>query len=214
MDKIPLNIKISDICNVSKIPIYLHGNPLLDILNGIEPYIDTNTIEDFYKINCDNLHSYSYDSLFLPWSHYEPVEKYKDVFFKLFSDNDSYERHKKRLFDLRDSINSKGYLPEKFKNRQGGHITGYYLEKRDRKKFYVVSGNHRVAVMSYLGYDEVPAIFDKKEFLKERDIEGSIFAHQYGTIFSDKDVDQWPCVKNSFIPKYTALEILKAYIGE
>jgi hypothetical protein len=98
-------------------------------------------------------------------------------------------------------------------SRQHGHITGYYLEYENMKKFYVVSGNHRVAALCHLFPErKIPAMFDRKEFLKTRDTENTDLLERYDNLFSDKNVDNWPSVKSGFIKKETALSILKRYV--
>ena len=73
----------------------------------------------------------------------------------------------KKIFDLNRSIIKYGYLPERFPTRQGG-ISGYFLTKGIKKFFYVVSGNHRVAVLSSLfPKKKIPVVFENIKNLKK-----------------------------------------------
>ena len=130
--------------------------------------ININNLSEFYNTNSKILSKYEADIAFLPWIHFRPT-KYRDVFFKVFDDERYQYLQFKKIFDLVQSIIKYGYLPKKFITRQGG-ISGYFLIKNNKKMFYVVSGNHRIAVLSCLFPDKkIPVIFEtfkKKEILK------------------------------------------------
>ena len=171
------------------------------------------SLEDLYEISDSSLASYSADVIFLPWIHFKPVTKYNDVFFDIFRSDTYFEGQRKRIISLLESISEHGYSPEKFPSRQSGNITGYYLKFGDVKKFYVVSGNHRSAVLSLLyPGQKVNVMFDRKDFLKARDIEGSILSERYDNIFSSEDVETWPSVRSGFLNSSTAVKILKRYV--
>jgi hypothetical protein len=210
----------SDVCNVSKTPIGI-SNPFGEILDSnfeigeIKSEWSDGTLSDLYGIDSEALRQYSSDSLFLPWIHFSPVKKYKDVFFNIYRCPKELKKQKKRLMSTLKSIKDFGYKPEDFKNRQGGHITGYYLSLNGSKKFYVVSGNHRVAILSYLFPEErFPSVYDRKSFLKDRDLENSILKDNYPNIFFGENVNNWPSIKSGFIDREIALNILEKYMGE
>ena len=58
----------------------------------------------------------------------------------------------RRLLNVYDSIKKKGYRPE-----PGAAVSGYFVGDETSCRFVVGSGNHRVAVLSALGREPVPA---------------------------------------------------------
>ena len=218
------------ICNVSKLPIPMKNNFLYKvseicakesneekawelskkILNTKS--INVNNLSEFYNAGSKILSNYSADVNFLPWIHFKPTQS-KDVFFKIF-DDDKYQYFQfKKVFDLVQSIIKYGYLPEKFKTRQGG-ISGYFLIKDNKKVFYVVSGNHRVAALSYLFPNKkIPVVFESLINPKKVEIEGTSFEKSriHPEYFSFDDVASWPSVKSGFIDKNCAKVIFLTY---
>lgn len=66
----------------------------------------------------------------------------------------------RRLNNLLKSINRFGYKPELFE----GHVRGYFLSDDvsliQKKVFLVTGGQHRAAVLSYLGKETIPVEFE------------------------------------------------------
>ena len=173
------------ICNFSKIPIPMKDNFLfklskicieesneekaLELSKKIfkNMSININNLSEFYNTNSKILSNYEADITFLPWIHFRPI-KYRDVNFKVFDDEEYQYLQFKIIFYLVQSIIKYGYLPEKFPTRQGG-ISGYFLLKDNKKVFYVVSGNHRVAVLSCLFPDKkIPVVFENLKTAKKK----------------------------------------------
>ena len=102
-----------------------------------------------------------------------------------------------RTIKLYDKIRKEGYKPWSNYNR---HIGGTFLIKKNGlKKFIVLQGNHRMAILSHLGYSESISI---------RNIKGYKFK-----IF-EKNLKDWPLVKINECTEKHALEIFNLYFKE
>ena len=137
-------------------------------------------------------------------------EDINDIKKRIILNNSNYNN---KIFDLVQSIIKYGYLPKKFITRQGG-ISGYFLIKDNKKVFYVVSGNHRAAVLSCLFPDKkIPVVFENLKNLKRRDMEGTIFekSKKFPEYFSYEDIGNWPSVKSGFIDEDCAKVIFLNY---
>jgi hypothetical protein len=64
-----------------------------------------------------------------------------------------------RLVEVAASIDQHGYIPGEGSN---AHIEGYLLVRQRDYRFMVVSGKHRVAALTALGYDIVPVLIGRK----------------------------------------------------
>ena len=96
-----------------------------------------------------------------------------------------------------------------FLDRKGGNITGYFLHN-NKKKFYVVSGNHRVATLSALFPDmSIPVVYEEEKYLKPRDRKNRIEPPR--KIYSYKNIENWPSVVSGFINQSAAREIMEKY---
>ena len=90
------------------------------------------------------------------------------------------------LLKLHDVIKRDGYRPTVYPNR---FIQGVWMVREDgRRKFVVLQGNHRVAVMSYLKYEKVAVRNDMFKI-------GSV---------REEDVDDWVMVRNGHISRREA----------
>ena len=218
-------IKISkeEICNLSRMPCAINDNPCyltaLQLLKSKIALEDSalykhhksfnlKTLYDIYGSG-EKLKQYSFKSIFLPWIHTEPVIGYEDVAF-MQRDEGFVKDQIEKIKRLISSIKETGYKPEKFVDRKKGHITGYFLESENKKKFYVVSGNHRASVYSALfPKKRLPIIYEEKGFMKPRDR-----ASRTAPIlekYSYKNINQWPAVTSGFVNKNVALKILERY---
>jgi len=65
--------------------------------------------------------------------------------------NEKIELELKRLNSARQSIETKGYLPQRH-----GDISGYFMRKGNDFRFKVRGGKHRAAVLVHLGNETVP----------------------------------------------------------
>ena len=218
------------ICNFSKIPTTIKNNFLFKISKIFKKEstekkawdlsakifkdinMNINNLGEFYNIINEILLNYTADVIFLPWTHFKP-SKYKDINFKVFYNEEYQYLQFKKIFDLNRSIIKYGYLPERFPTRQGG-ISGYFLTKGNKKVFYVVSGNHRVAVLSSLfPKKKIPVVFENIKNLKKRDIQDSILekSRVHPENFSYEGIANWPSVKSGFINKNCAKAIFLNY---
>ena len=173
------------------------------------------TLADLYHIEGSVLENFSYDSIFLPWIHHRPVTAYNDCAFMKPTSDDLIKNQIEKLRELIASFKAHGYSPEKFPDRKLGHVTGYQLQQKMTKKYYIVSGNHRVATMFGICPDhEILMLNERVSFMKPRDLEqnGTILQGEFPTIFTDNDVSTWPSVSSGFIDEHTALQIFDRYI--
>ena len=223
-----------EVCNLGRLPVSIVDNPLFQTCleiskNKLINYESTTlfnhynkekllTLKDFYAISTPcALEKYSYKNAFLPGYHTKPVTKYKDVAF-IKRDNYFGKKQFKKLKSLLESVNRKGYTPEKYSkiDRKKGQITGYFLvdEEMEIKRFYVVSGNHRTAVVNFSNNNKgCPAIFERAEFMKLRDKENCGFAEGvYPNYFSLNNIESWPSVRSKFISSDVAKQIFRRYI--
>ena len=148
--------------------------------------------------------------IFQPWIHSRPMTRHFDFYFlRQISDKEISVKVQK-LKDLVLSIQKKGYTPESYVDRKLGHITGYFLEGDQTKRFYVVSGNHRVAVLAALFPDEpIPVILEREDFIKPRDKENR---STFKTTYSLGNAHLWPAVKSRCVTAKQAKKIMNKYL--
>lgn len=213
----------TEICNLSRIPMSMDNNPLyltaLQLMESNSLSIDKTELYKFYcngqsrigslgnLFGVSYLQDIPYDCIFLPWLHYKPVSKYRDVAFVDFDVAKKVEKIK----DLISSIHNYGYVPERFLDRKGG-IVGYILSNQETKRAYIVSGNHRVAVLSAMGipFDVLP---ETQKSIKDRDTEGvGVDYSKFPKEFSSDTIARWPSVSSGFLSEQQALGILNRYL--
>lgn len=222
------NLKLSDVCNLSRLPIIVKNNPiykaahegLQDNLNPnkinnvlIDHYdkLNFNSLNDLFDTNIQALAKVKHNTYFLPWYHIKPVAVVKDDAFITKLSIEKINEKSEKIINLINSIKKNGYVPDDFKDRKLGHITGYYLEDLlGNRKFYVVSGNHRVSSLTALGYEYIDHIFENLNFFKSRDKINFGYT-KVPHIFSEKDVKTWPAVKSGFLTANEATDILRRY---
>lgn len=148
----------------------------------------------------ENLNEYKYD----PWSdrrekvmmnlvheyglerwhgtqHFGPVSRQKG------------ELELQRLKDTYNSIMKHGHLPEQY-----GYVSGYFLKYKDDYRFFVLDGNHRVAVLSALQYDKIPVAFTT----------------HFPRVIDYQDVENFPHVKNGLFSAELVRRIIKTYFED
>ena len=227
-----IDIKTKLVCNISRLPIQKFGNPLeyivdhiassIDIDKSMELFfdkfsnIDSNmSLSELYSLSSKKLDKFKSSCIFHPWLHSKPVEGYKDVWVDIFRNKNRFKTSYKKLKNLYHSIETHGYVPKKFPDRQGG-ITGYFLSSEDTVVWYVVAGNHRTAVLRYLNKEFMPATFQSRSNLKKRDLVNTIMDNEYSGYFkrdyNSTDVRSWPSVLSGFLTEAEAIEILKRYV--
>lgn len=220
-------VKIDQVCNLSRIPTSVTKNPVymtaLQIIDNSDiKFADTELFDHYKKYNpktlydmygsVDKLKEYSYDQSFLPWIHKSPVVQFPDVAF-ITRENDFISRQVQKIKDIIHSIQEQGYCPENFPDRKGGHITGYWLSYNDCKKFYVVSGNHRVSICFAISSSrEIPFLFEESHHFKSRDLINR--RKNILDIYDTNDMSNWPSVTSGFLSENEAIEITKKYFGE
>lgn len=170
------------------------------------------TLHDLYGV-VEKLREFSFDCIFLPWIHSHPVGKYRDVAFLKQSRSKTIQQVDK-MKKLIESIRNHGYTPDQFVDRKGGNITGYFLKNIDCRRFFVVSGNHRAAILSAMYPDEeIPAVYEIREFAKLRDLASRPDQPAFCQTYDTRDAKNWPSVKSGFLTNEEAIEIAKVYIN-
>ena len=212
-----------NICNLSRLPISMENNPLyqtcLQILDDKNINTEDTILYNFKKIfkpktlgdifNVRFLDSFSYNLPFLPWLYSKPIldNIHRDTAFVRYDVNDKIIKLKKLI----KSIKTNGFNPSEYPDRKGG-VTGYYLSMGTIKKVYIVSGNHRSAVLSALGM-QVQWTTDKPQKDKEK-FGLKVDYNNFPNIFCGEDVSNWPSVKSGFLTEHKALIILEKYLED
>ncbi len=101
----------------------------------------------------------------------------------------------KRLLATYTLIKQFGYRPEIFPD---GYIQGYLLKDGADYRFYVNEGQHRMAAVGLLGFEQIRVKFNP-DFLPVVDI---------------KNIRQWPQVKNGLYEKKVAEKVFYYYFEE
>ena len=241
---------IIDPCNLGRVPISLKDNPLLEtVLQIIENddvyWKDTafynyhatfrpKTLAELYSMKpgspLDNLGPHT---IFLPWYHFKPVKTYSDTSTlipskKVLFDNKDIKKSMivekiDKLKNLIKSFRKNGYDASMFNDRKGGKIRGFLLSDNSKSRFYVASGNHRVAV--FLGLypgKPMPAGLEEYHYLKKIELENcgcTKINPDNGELelintFDIGSVKSWPSVRSKFLTKSQACEMFNSYMGE
>tara|TARA_Y100001973_G_C5180092_1_gene324310 strand:- start:934 stop:1617 length:684 start_codon:yes stop_codon:yes gene_type:complete len=221
-------IAIKQVCNLSRLPLSIKKNPCYKTVKQLlkadidfketelyKHYNEYNpkTLADIYEIDDETLSKVPYDCIFLPWLHSEPVKKYEDRAY-ISREDDYIIKQVDKIKYLISSIKEHGYVPEKFQDRKGGYITGYYLQNGGEKKFYVNSGNHRTSIVSAIfPKRKIPVKYEKYEFLKERDLVNvdTELIKNFPPMFDTNNIENWPSVKSGFLKVEVAQKIVDKY---
>jgi hypothetical protein len=236
-----------EVCNLGRVPMpSANLNPLRQTvaqikdkknINFKETYVykyykdgifTPNNLAEFYGIECSTLSEFRSDNIFLPWLHIYPVEKFKNHDFFGRRNNEEIYLLVEKLKQLTLSIEQVGFYPEKFNDRKGGYVTGYWLKNDFSKKFFIISGNHRSAVLGALGLNTgIPIRYEICGFCKPRDkFNNEVFKKNCINFFLQrrnnvylKKIDaansyEWPAVKSGFLSRATAMQIFYKYWGK
>lgn len=226
-------VKKQDICNLSRIPISIDDNPVFltasEILKNKNLKYENSTLfnhystfskkiltlSDFYSLDDHPvLKNYTYKNYFFPWYHNRIVTEFLDTAFIKERNLGFGSIQFKKIKKLIKSIKKNGYNPEAFKDRKLGYMTGYWISEEEEKKFFIVSGNHRISILCALfPGGEFPVIYEQKRFMKNRDLKYSCFKDEnlHPEIFYLKDAKNWPLVKNKTIDYSTAIKIIRLF---
>lgn len=223
-----IKVEIEKVRNLSRIPISVFDSPLTRAASALIEEVDgTNksfdilteyynglchkTLNDLYGTDIKKLSEFKYYQYFLPWIHTSPVTSFRDDAFITKIHSEAVMEKVIKMKNIISSIRQHGYSPERFRDRKLGHITGYFLKNQEKESFYIVSGNHRVAIMSALGVSEIPVIFERVGFFKSRDWEN--FGHkEISSVYDTRDSESWPGVKSGFISRDDAIKILEVFL--
>jgi|TARA_R110000782_G_scaffold22368_1_gene59411 hypothetical protein len=226
-------VKKQDICNLSRIPVFIDHNPIFltasEILKNKNLKYENSTLfnhystfskklstlSDFYSLdNHPVLKKYTYKNYFFPWYHKRIVTEFSDIAFIKERNLGFGLVQFEKIKSLIESIKKNGYEPDAFKDRKLGHITGYWISDEKEKKFFIVSGNHRISVLCALfPGGKFPVIYEQKKFMKDRDLRYCCFKDKgsHPKVFYSKDAKNWLSVKNKTIDYLTAIEIIRIF---
>lgn len=103
----------------------------------------------------------------------------------------NYEKH--RMRQLTANLEKEGYKPDQYPN---SYIQGVWLTSvSGRQKFVVLQGNHRMAALSFLGYNSI-------------DVRTDLFVVRE---IRESEVLNWPLVQAGLIGEVEALIIFKNF---
>lgn len=229
MSKMPeiIMIEPNDLINLGRVPVSASKNPLFETCKLIiENNPSTLEAEEFlisyyeklaytdlnslFNTNISTLEKKSFHDYFLPWIHKKPSRS-RDVAFTQKIEEKEVIKKVRKLKEIMISVQAKGYVPEDHTNRRYGHISGYFLETRKNKGFYVVAGNHRFSALSALGFEKIPVIYESVDYFKPRDRDCFGWKEMLN-FFSYKDIEKWPSVKSGFLKPEEAEVILNSYL--
>jgi hypothetical protein len=112
------------------------------------------------------------------------------------SDLDFISKEFDSIIELYNRVKTMGYQPEAFPN---SYIGGTFLKKKDGDfRFVVMQGNHRAAVLSFLGYEKVAVRLSKQALF----------------YVNEKDLLKWPAVKNNLCTAEDAQKIFNSFFDE
>jgi len=223
-----IRISKDEICNLSRIPVSMNSNPCYKtsreiLADGKIDALETELFFHYEREKSQSLHdlygvveclkSVSFDSIFLPWIHSFPVREFRDIAFLRQSWPEIVQQVDK-MKNLIESIRTRGYVPAQFVDRKGGNITGYFLKSDKSSRFFVVSGNHRVAVLSAMFPNEkIPVVYEVREFAKARDLSSRSDKKEFCQVYHTQDSKNWPSVRSGFLTSKEAVEIAEVYIN-
>ncbi len=162
--------------------------------NNIGKIIMLGEKTDFYKYIPEHFKKKIPGSAIVkPLNFYREPDYYKNVknyYYNMPFSIYNEDSHIIRLKELKKSIIQKGYTPEKFKDFGAYYIRGILLKKKEDYRFVVLGGRHRVAVLSYLDYEEIPVTFHDNKH------EGLYFPQ----IIDYKNIENLPIVQMEIYP--------------
>ena len=227
-----IQISNFEICNLSRIPTDNESNPCYKTVKQIidegdnfdtNLYKDTElyrhynsynpiTMYDMYN-RVEKLKNYSAKTVFLPWIYKQPLENMRDIAVIEYENEDFVCNQLKKIKKLIESFTKNGYNPNLFPDRKGGNVTGYFLKKGKIKKFYIVSGNHRVSVFFALFPDQQLSVaYEDSKFAKPRELMGRS-PDEFLQVYDIANASQWPSVKSGFLTTQEAIDIAEVYIN-
>lgn len=109
------------------------------------------------------------------------------------STSEFIHQEEERIVSLKDLLVRDGYAPSRYPN---SYIQGVWLvSKSHDRRFVVLQGNHRMAILSYLGYSKVEVRSDMFNVRKVCEV----------------DAKTWPLVKAGIISEDEAIKIFRAF---
>lgn len=222
-----VTIKKEDVCNLSRIPLGIDMNPVYKTacrepindreLQTFREEFQPRTLSELFGVKISSLDRYSSEHIFLPWIHTKPVDKsgIRDTAFFGMTSSDVDDKVQK-ISILVKSFREMGYRPDRYWDRRGGRPTGYFLLGPDRsRRFYVVSGNHRVATYFSLEIDaEMTVAYEDMTFMKRRDLINCGFSKdgRHPKEFKLQEAEMWPSVISNFLTTVEARNIAEQFL--
>jgi len=220
-------VNSEDLINLGRLPVSASENPLFKTCKLI---IDNNPssseaeeflisyyqnlahtdLNSLFNTSISALERKSFHNYFLPWIHKKP-SRARDVAFTQKIAEIEVIKKVRKLKEIMISVQAKGYVPKDHSDRRHGHISGYFIESRKKRGFYVVAGNHRFSALSALGFEKIPVIYESVDYFKPRDRD-CFGWKELPKVFSYKDIEKWPSVKSGFLKPEEAEAILESYL--
>lgn len=162
--------------------------------NCYEALFDNSIIEN--RVYDELVHFRDPQNAPMPWTPYSRLpDNYKTNLHGYGPKAREYkEKHFQKLVNLYLSIKEYGFNQNEFASKND-FVRGIILKKQNDFKFLVLSGIHRTAVLSAIGYKEIPVNF----------YQGLPF------IVDIKNVLNWPCVKLGIYSEETAKAVFNNY---
>ena len=185
---------------------YTHFKQVIERLS----FLNKKSLNDLYNLESDKL-DINASIIFLPWLHAKPLTLIKDSYFRIFCDTEYLKRYFIKVKNLTLSIQNHGFVE---KMQSDKPIIGYFLQKKNEKKIYIMAGNHRFNITRYF-YPEfnLEIISPNINNLKKRELIGTTVNKlgYYSNIFYYEEINNWPSVSSGLLSKMDAEKIFNSY---
>ena len=177
----------------------IYNNPSLTYENSLFfQLMKKDRISNFSEltdIKSKNFELYSKYELILPWHSLYYKQKNHISRFEGILSNRCIEMHFLKFKSIIHLINKKGYL--NLKSEKKNLISGFFLVDKEKFKFIVTRGIHRILVLKF---------FKIKEFFLTHD-------EDFPFITNKKELDNWRAVKEKLISKDICSKLFDFYIS-
>jgi len=223
-----INIELKDVCNYEINLLYnndiftdmtkeLINKDLNDWKNTIwYNYYKTfnpKSLDDIYKINSKTLKNLPAETIFEPWTHDKPIElnMMKRLGMYGIKDDDYIYNQIKKTKYLVDSIKKNGYTES---NAIKNNVVVEILKYKEKEKYLVMSGNHRINVLKALNYKKINVFLKDNIFLKQKNlINNKRFKKNksYNCVINYDNAENWPAVKSGYMNIEEAQKMFLSY---
>ncbi|NLY38749.1 MAG: ParB/RepB/Spo0J family partition protein [Firmicutes bacterium] len=136
----------------------------------------------------------------MPWSSDSNIDFY---YSGKWAKTDSGRTHFRRTIETYESIKNHGFNPDEYSDGslQHGYIRIVILKSGNDCRFVITGGQHRVAALATLGWEEIPVIFEH-HFLASP------------PVVDIKNLDHWPVVRRGIYDKKAAYRVFEAFFTD